>query len=136
MSTYPLGGIAAAWVALEDITTENGPLHYFPGSHALPYYLNADYQNEGTAWLIGDKSYATYEQFIEGRVAALGLQKQVFLAKKGDVFLWHANLLHGGEPQQSADASEHGVSLLQPGPHLLPQNHPAAGAAVAQGPHR
>lgn len=101
MSTYPLGGMAAAWVALEDITTENGPLHYFPGSHALPYYLNADYQNEGTAWLIGDKSYATYKQFIEGRVAALGLQKQVFLAKKGDVFLWHANLLHGGEPHRN-----------------------------------
>ena len=101
MSTYPLGGMAAAWVALEDITTENGPLHYFPGSHALPYYLNADYQNEGTSWLIGDKSYAAYEQFIEGRVAALGLQKQVFLAKKGDVFLWHANLLHGGEPHRN-----------------------------------
>lgn len=100
MSTYPLGGLAAAWVALEDIAPGNGPLHYFPGSHVLPYYLNADYQNEGTAWLIGDKDYAAYERFIEGRVAALGLQKEVFLAKKGDVFIWHANLLHGGEPHR------------------------------------
>ncbi|OGX91893.1 phytanoyl-CoA dioxygenase family protein [Hymenobacter coccineus] len=100
MSTYPLGGLAAAWVALEDITPGNGPLHYYPGSHALPYYLNADYQNEGTAWLIGDKNYAAYERFIEGRVAALGLQKEVFLAKKGDVFIWHANLLHGGDPHR------------------------------------
>ncbi|MFD1469416.1 phytanoyl-CoA dioxygenase family protein [Hymenobacter caeli] len=100
MSTYPLGGLAAAWVALEDITPDNGPLHYFPGSHALPYYLNADYQNEGTAWLIGDKDYSAYERFIAGRVAALGLQKEVFLARKGDVFIWHANLLHGGEPHR------------------------------------
>jgi ectoine hydroxylase-related dioxygenase (phytanoyl-CoA dioxygenase family) len=98
MSTFPLGGMAAAWVALEDITPANGPLHYYPGSHQLPYYLNADYQNEGTAWLIGDKDYAAYEQFIAGRVAELGLQKQVFLARKGDVFIWHANLMHGGEP--------------------------------------
>ena len=22
----------------------------------------------------------------------------MFLARKGDVFLWHANLMHGGEP--------------------------------------
>jgi ectoine hydroxylase-related dioxygenase (phytanoyl-CoA dioxygenase family) len=47
MSTFPLGGMAAAWVALEDITPGNRPLHYYPGSHKLPYYLNADYQNEG-----------------------------------------------------------------------------------------
>ena len=100
MSTYPLGGMAAAWVALEDITLDNGPLHYYPGSHHLPYYLNADYQNEGSDWLIGDKDYAEYEQFIASRVAELGLQKQVFLARKGDVFIWHANLMHGGEPHR------------------------------------
>jgi ectoine hydroxylase-related dioxygenase (phytanoyl-CoA dioxygenase family) len=98
MSTFPLGGMAAAWVALEDITLHNGPLHYYPGSHRLPYYLNADYQNEGSDWLIGDKDYAEYERFIAGRVAELSLQKQVFLARKGDVFIWHANLMHGGEP--------------------------------------
>ncbi len=100
MSTFPLGGMAAAWVALEDITPDNGPLHYYPGSHKLPYYLNADYQNEGTDWLIGDKDYAEYEAFIAGQVIAQGLQKQVFLARKGDVFIWHANLLHGGEPHR------------------------------------
>ena len=98
MSTYPLGGLIAAWVALEDITPENGPLHYYPGSHKLPYYLNADYDNEGSCWLIGDKDYSAYEAFIGQRVRELGLQKEVFLAKKGDVFIWHANLLHGGEP--------------------------------------
>jgi hypothetical protein len=98
MSTYPLGGLIAAWVALEDITPENGPLHYYPGSHKLPYYLNADYDNEGNNWLIGDKDYSAYEAFIDQRVQELGLKKEVFLAKKGDIFIWHANLLHGGEP--------------------------------------
>ena len=103
MSTFPLGGMAAAWVALEDITPDNGPLHYYPGSHQLPYYLNADYQNEGTDWLIGDKDYSEYERFIACRVAELGLQKQIFLARKGDVFIWHANLMHGGEPHHNPD---------------------------------
>ncbi|GAA3970676.1 phytanoyl-CoA dioxygenase family protein [Hymenobacter antarcticus] len=95
MSTFPLGGMAAAWVALEDITPGNGPLHYYPGSHQLPYYLNADYQNEGTEWLIGDKEY---EANIARKITEAGIEKQVFLARKGDVFIWHANLMHGGEP--------------------------------------
>ncbi len=98
MSTFPLGGMAAAWVALEAITPGNGPLHYYPGSHRLPYYLNADYQNEGSAWLTGDKEYTEYEATIARKIAEAGLPKQVFLAQKGDVFIWHANLMHGGEP--------------------------------------
>ena len=98
MSTFPLGGMAAAWVALEDITPGNGPLHYYPGSHKLPYYLNADYQNEGSRWLIGDKEYTAYEAYIHQKIAEAGIQKQIFLARKGDVFIWHANLMHGGEP--------------------------------------
>jgi ectoine hydroxylase-related dioxygenase (phytanoyl-CoA dioxygenase family) len=98
MSTFPLGGMAAAWVALEDITPGNGPLHYYPGSHRLPYYLNADYANEGTSWLIGDKQYTEYEAAIAHKIAETGTEKQLFLARKGDVFIWHANLMHGGEP--------------------------------------
>ena len=98
MSTFPLGGMAAAWVALEDITPGNGPLHYYPGSHKLPYYLNADYQNEGSQWLIGDKEYTEYETYIRQKITEAGIPKQVFLARKGDVFVWHANLMHGGEP--------------------------------------
>ena len=111
MSTYPLGGLIAAWVALEDITPENGPLHYFPGSHQLPYYLNADYDNQGSTWFIGDKDYSAYEAFIKQRVADLGLKKEVFLAKKGDIFIWHANLLHGGEPQTNKSLTRKSMVL-------------------------
>jgi ectoine hydroxylase-related dioxygenase (phytanoyl-CoA dioxygenase family) len=31
-------------------------------------------------------------------IAKNGLQPKVFLPKKGDVFIWHANLVHGGTP--------------------------------------
>jgi len=47
MTTFPLGGLLGVWIALEDIELDNGPLHYYPGSHQLPYYLNEDYNNEG-----------------------------------------------------------------------------------------
>lgn len=97
MTTYPEGGLLGVWFALEDITAENGPLHYYPGSHKLSYYMNGDYNNEGNKWLIGDKSYSEYEKMIEEKIKQYQIKKQVFLAEKGDVFIWHANLFHGGE---------------------------------------
>lgn len=98
MTTWPQGGLLGVWIALEDIGIDNGPLHYYPGSHLLPYYMNKDYGNEGTRWLLGKKSYTEYERMIEQKIAEKGLKKLVFTAKRGDVLIWHANLFHGGEP--------------------------------------
>lgn len=99
MTTFPHGGMLGVWFALEAVDATNGPLHYYPGSHKLPYYLNADYDNTGSRWMIGEKDYSAYEQFIAEQVEALGLEKHTFTANKGDVLIWHANLLHGGNPQ-------------------------------------
>lgn len=99
MSTYPLGGLLGVWIALEDVTAENGPLHYYPGSHLLPYYMNADYDNEGSYFLTGSKSYAAYESMIRQKIQELGLVKKIWQPRKGDMMIWHANLFHGGEPQ-------------------------------------
>ncbi|MDQ1162063.1 phytanoyl-CoA hydroxylase [Chryseobacterium sp. SORGH_AS 447] len=98
MTTYPLGGLLGVWIALEDVDENNGALHYIPGSHKLPYFLNSEYDNEGDAFRIGKKSYKAYEEFLEGKVRELGLKKEIFRAKKGDLLIWHANILHGGEP--------------------------------------
>lgn len=98
MTTYPLGKLAAVWIALEDIDESNGPLHYYPKSHLLPYYLNADYDNEGNSLLIGDKTYTEYEKMIEEKIRESNLPKKIFSARKGDLLIWHANLFHGGEP--------------------------------------
>ena len=103
MTTYPLGGLLGVWIALEDIAEDNGPVHYYPGSHKLPYYLNADYNNAGNMLLIGDKSYAVYEDMMRRKIDELQLKKEVFTAKKGDVLIWHANLFHGGEPHLNKD---------------------------------
>lgn len=97
MTTFPLGGLLGVWVALEDIDEDNGPLHYYPGSHKLPYYLNKDYDNEGNCLLIGDKNYTAYEKMIEQKIKDFGLKKKIFTAKAGDLLIWHANLFHGGE---------------------------------------
>jgi phytanoyl-CoA hydroxylase len=98
MTTYPLGGLLGAWIALDKIDDENGALHYYPGSHKLPYYLNKDYDNEGNRWLVGDKTYDKYEEMIAAKIKELQLPKQHFYAEKGDLLIWHANLFHGGDP--------------------------------------
>ncbi|KXH81010.1 phytanoyl-CoA dioxygenase family protein [Chryseobacterium kwangjuense] len=98
MTTYPLGGLLGVWIALEDVDETNGALHYIPQSHKLPYFLNSDYDNEGDSMMLGKKSYKAYEEFLENKVRELGLKKEIFRAKKGDMLIWHANILHGGEP--------------------------------------
>lgn len=49
--------------------------------------------------MLGAKDYTEYEAMIAAKVSELKLEKKVFFAKKGDLLIWHANLLHGGEPQ-------------------------------------
>ncbi len=105
MSTYPQGNLIAAWVALEDISLDQGPLHYYQGSHKLPYIMNEDYDHGGSGMLLGKTPYDFYEKKIEELVSSKALKKEVFEAKKGDVFIWHANLLHGGEPHLNKELS-------------------------------
>lgn len=98
MTTYPLGYLIAAWIALEDITPENGPLFYYPGSHKLPYLLNTDF-NTGESFLrLGEKTYTHYENALEDILRNNKFERKEFYAKKGDVLIWHANLIHGGAP--------------------------------------
>lgn len=98
MTTYPLGFLIAAWIALEDIDESQGPIFYYPGSHKLPYVLNSDYERGGNIFTVGaDSNYLKYEEKIEEIVKNSKLEKKLFTAKKGDVLIWHANLIHGGE---------------------------------------
>jgi len=45
---------------------------------------------------LGKKKYNEYEDVIEEIIEKNNLRKEVFLAKKEDVFIWNANLIHGG----------------------------------------
>lgn len=98
MTTYPLGYLIAVWIALEDTNENNGPLFYYPGSHQLPYLLNNDFNESSTILKLGKKDYSDYEDVVEEIIQKNNLEKKTFFAKKGDVFIWHANLIHGGSP--------------------------------------
>jgi hypothetical protein len=102
MTTYPLGYLAAAWVAFEDIGMDCGPLEFYPGSHRLPYVFSHnlgfglnDLASEGYT-----QYKARYEPHVQQLIASHGLRAEYFEARKGDVLVWHANLLHGGSKRR------------------------------------
>ncbi len=117
MTTFPLGGLLGLWVALEDIEAEQGALHYYPGSHKLPYFLNSDYGNEGNRFFLGNKGYGEYEKMLARKVQEYGLDKKVFSAKKGDALIWHANLFHGGEPHTNKTKTRKSMVFHYFNPH-------------------
>jgi ectoine hydroxylase-related dioxygenase (phytanoyl-CoA dioxygenase family) len=96
MSTEPVGYLIAIWVALEDVSPESGPVYYYPGSHRLPYLMSEDLDaRSGLLFVAKDKDDEYKRRLIAG-VEQATIEPVDFLAEKGDVLIWHANLVHGG----------------------------------------
>ena len=95
---------AATWAALEDVTIGAGELFYYPGSHRFEDFIYKDhYKSVHEAHRMTGES-RPHEQIerhvhsLEERAAQRGIPKMPFAAKKGDVLVWHADLVHGGNP--------------------------------------
>jgi hypothetical protein len=88
----------AVWVALEDIGPNQGPLMYYSGSHKWPIYVN-EHIGLCRADDLGPPSSKPFEELWAAlaRVNAVGASQ--FRAKKGQAFIWTANLLHAGSRQ-------------------------------------
>lgn len=88
--------LLATWVALEDVVPGRGELTYFEGSHRIPQFRFSD----GSRRFDGEHDRPEdVSRHIEQAVAAHGCAKRDFLARKGDVFLWAADLVHGSNPR-------------------------------------
>lgn len=85
--------LVAVWVALEDCSPESGLLRYWPGSHRIEPYV---FSNGGRHSI--PEELGAWHEWIRARVQQHGLQSELFQARKGDVFVWNAQLLHGGSP--------------------------------------
>ena len=98
LTTEPLGYLIAVWVALEDVQPGCGEFMYYPGSHRLPYLMNNNFHHDNTAWKIDAMHDRKYEDRIADEIKEYNLKMEVFQPKKGDIIIWHANLLHGSIP--------------------------------------
>ena len=105
----PPGFMCGVWLALEDVHPDAGPLVYYPGSHRLPVLT---FQDVGAQPRAGRRSAypALYEPAIAARIADHGIVAERALLKKGQAFVWSANLVHGGSPV--ADPSRTRRSLV------------------------
>jgi phytanoyl-CoA hydroxylase len=87
--------LAATWLALEDIQPRTGELEYYIGSHRAPDFLFGG----SNKWMESHpEEHSRFLQSLHDDARALDHVKGSFLAKKGDVLVWHADLAHGGSP--------------------------------------
>ena len=94
---FPGNYLIGAWIALEDVSIDSGPLRYAPGSHRssqFPGFKNHPQDNLRTCPL---NQYEDYSKFTNHIADECGGAKP-FLGKKGDVFVWHGMMVHGGSP--------------------------------------
>ena len=96
--TPQFGRLVAAWIALEDISVESGPLAYVPGSQRFPFYDfgRGEYTYDPSRHTPADVTAAM--AFYDSELQRSGLPTRQFLAKRGEVLIWHSALMHGGAP--------------------------------------
>ncbi len=92
-NSTPQSFMCGAWLALEDVDKENGPLVYYPGSHLLPEFDLGDIRLPAKS-----EYYGEYENLVESVVKQNGLQPEYGILKRGQILVWSSNLLHGGSP--------------------------------------
>ena len=97
-NSEPAGFMAGVWVALEDVEEAAGPLIVCPGSHRLPYVGAAELGLCADAVRAEAHPQRLFEPYWQEQIEQGGFETKTFRAKRGDVLIWHANLLHGGAP--------------------------------------
>ena len=89
--------LAASWTPLENVHENSGPLAYYPGSHKSGLIPPFDW---GNGSLIMEKNStktpSDFTDYLAEKISTLNLKKQIFLPRRGDVLVWHGNLLHEG----------------------------------------
>ncbi len=95
-------------MALDDIGPECGPFEYVPGSHRWPLLRlervkafltpeELERREPGSGandWPKYAEPYVT--PAVHAQIAESGLPVRPFLARKGDVLIWHGGLMHRG----------------------------------------
>ena len=90
------GHMVAAWIALEDIHPDSGPLVYVPGSHCLPFFETRPGDYRFDARYMGPDLVERGMAWEEEQRRRHGLEPKLFTPRRGEVLLWHASLTHGG----------------------------------------
>lgn len=95
MPSRRVDGMVACWIALDPVTTNNGPVRYYPGSHRIPRW-----QVPGERPHARTEEMDDWQRYMQSEIRARGILPRVFTARPGDLLIWHSRLLHGSSPVQ------------------------------------
>jgi hypothetical protein len=91
----------AVWMALDDIDPDSGPFEYVPGSHRWPLMRGdkvraqmPSKQANSPIWPQISETFVV--PAIDVEVKRRGAEVRAFIAKRGDVLIWHGRLMHRG----------------------------------------
>ncbi len=108
------GWYLATWVALDDIHPDSGPFQFIPGSHRWPVLRRElvtrlmtpqqaaeDARSPQSLWTVFTQD--AIAALVEERRVAEGTPVESFVAKRGDVLIWHSCLQHRGSTPRVRD---------------------------------
>lgn len=92
---------AAVWIALADIHPDSGPFEWIPKSHKWPLISRDKVRARIPEHLRDHPSWPKHSEeiltpAIEEKIKEENLPVKKFIAKKGDVLIWHARIVHRG----------------------------------------
>ena len=92
--------LVASWIALEDVVEGSGELGFYDRSHRLPHYLFKDGTKRTN---FTDDDQHLYDSELAAACERESMKYERFMAKKGDVFFWTADLVHRSHPRTLPD---------------------------------
>ena len=119
----PSYAMAGAWIALEDVHPDAGPLFYLPGSHRWPFLHSDDVvRSRPELYRLREEARAgglppEQQQELMHRIglawtedflrleAEYGVARVPICPRAGDVVIWHSLLAHGGSPRKDPSLS-------------------------------
>ncbi len=92
--------LAASWIALEDVREGSGELAFYDRSHRLPHYLFKDGSKRIN---FAEDDNDLYIAELDAACRRESMAYERFIARKGDVFFWTADLVHRSHPRTLPD---------------------------------
>jgi len=111
LDSEKIGGMAGAWLAVEDIAATAGRFFVCPKSHLIRMEAHGLHNSVV-------EHHDTYIASVVDKIRAAGLEIRAPALQKGDVLFWSALTIHGSLDSQDPDRSRSSITC-----HAIPASH-------------
>lgn len=110
--TFPESLFFGVWTAMQDIDPDSGPLSYVPRSHRMQVDQWEIYNKELAKGLDPATALQSALHIYQSKITQFGEQlgpRAYGMLKKGDVAIWHPQLIHGGSRANKPELKRHSM---------------------------